>query len=104
MESSRYSHGGWVYRGAYRLIVVVLTPPNDVRTRNKGIPRIIRALSGQSTVERREEKTITANKRGSRGGGEEKTRRGWSTDVGGGGARKRGLQEFNLDEFLLATY
>lgn len=27
MESSRYSHGGgWVYRGAYRLIVVVLTP------------------------------------------------------------------------------
>lgn len=25
-------------------------------------------------------------------------------DVGGGRARKRGLQEFNLDEFLLATY
>lgn len=83
-------------------------PPlsNDVRTRNRE-SRIEYSNHGEKK-ERKKEKLL--RRINETGGGipvdEERRRRGegGARVLEGERARKRGLQEFNLDEFFLATY
>lgn len=120
MESSRYSHGGGRFiAGLIPWSLSYYLPPllsNDVRDRETENPALL-DIEYPNHKEKGEEKkregkrkellrriNETARRRHTGGRGGKKTGRGWSTDVGGRRARKRGLQEFNLDEFFLATY